>query len=250
MREWDQIYRKERIFIIDPTVEWNPQMGIGYYYLDRIFALNNFNTPLTIISAPHPLDVYLDGQFINEVYEGDIIFPTSLNQRLELKIPDWIFNYPYIPAGDESLYIGYYPMYDEFQKKFIRPFIFKKGILNVKHINPFMIHFKVIQFSTLTTNQEKYIYIKPKGFNELVEKTIVENNSSIGIDLAVYTEYGEDTLFLLIEALENTSILGGNIYENKNSTILNPKEGLWIDVGHLGNIGNQARLNIFFQFKK
>ncbi|RKY64377.1 MAG: hypothetical protein DRQ02_11565, partial [Candidatus Latescibacterota bacterium] len=106
MKEWDRIYRKERIFIIDPTVEWNPQMGIGYYYLDRIFALNNFNTPLTIISAPHPLDVYLDGQFINEVYEGDIIFPTSLNQRLELKIPDWIFFQPYIPGGSKSLYIA------------------------------------------------------------------------------------------------------------------------------------------------
>ena len=153
MREWDQIYRKERIFIIDPTVEWNPQMGIGYYYLDRIFALNNFNTPLTIISAPHPLDVYLDGQFINEVYEGDIIFPTSLNQRLELKIPDWIFFQPYIPGGNKSLYIAYWPIYDKDNKKFFRPFIFRKGIIrDIKPKDFNMIYF-VKQFATNITTE-------------------------------------------------------------------------------------------------
>jgi len=179
MREWDQIYRKERIFIIDPTVEWNPQQSTGYYYLPRIFALNNFNTPLTIISAPHPLDVYLDGQFINEVYEGDIIFPTSLNQRLELKIPSWIFYDPKIPTGDPSLYLQYYPIYDSTNKKFYRPFIFKKGIIQINKVNPFNIYYGVKQFNTEDLdNKTISIYPQYKKFNKLFSTMNMYNDSN------------------------------------------------------------------------
>ena len=249
MKEWDRIYRKERIFIIDPIVEWNPQQSTGYYYLPRIFALNNFNTPLTIISAPHPLDVYLDGQFINEVYEGDIIFPTSLNQRLEFKIPSWIFDYPYIPAGSPELYAGYYPTYNTDTKRFFRPFIFRKGMVNVKNINPFSIHFHVIQFSNETEPFEAEIYkwIKCRNFSELTEKTIATNQSGVQFQLIMTTKLYEQSLDEWIETLEDRNIIGP--YEGKKSTILNSGETIVIWIYQNQAISN-ATLDILLQFKK
>ena len=126
------------VYILDPDVEWNTQQGTGYFYQDAIFRAE-IRDPYTIFQAPHPVEVWFDGVFAYEAYEGDLILPPKSPVTLELKIPSWVFYERYVPPGSGQIEFLMRPLLNAEnhvrQYKFRKKFILKKGIIDINNTN-------------------------------------------------------------------------------------------------------------------